>query len=180
MALAEINNVTPAGTIQEMISDGRLDPSDDVFDLGFDFTADVSMTLGPRVVMIPSVRFFVFARDLMQLAFDINFDQVQKLQMQALYPVNIILTATTVEGKIGLRFDIGSDSEVSLDGQEYRRGEEVAFELGVLEFNRTCSALFKVALETLDDIYEGVDGVAEFFGDIYFARMFPEAWQLEH
>jgi hypothetical protein len=66
-----------------------------------------------------------------------------------------------------------------LDGARFQRGEAASFEVAVLEFTRACSSLFKASLETLDEVFEGIDGVAEFFGNIYFARMFLESWELD-
>jgi len=179
MALAEIVNITPQETIQEMLDLGKLSPEESAFALGSFFSADVSLKFGVSKFTFAGVRFFPFARDLMQLAFDLSFDEVVRLQMETLHPNKFLLTVE-VEGElIALHIDVGSSASAALDGETYVSGERISSYMNVLEFNRTCGAFFKLALTKLDDIYEGIDGVQEFFGDIYFSRMFPEAWELD-
>jgi hypothetical protein len=179
MELAEIENTNPKETVRELIETGRFSTDEDVFSQYNLFFSDVTLRFEDDTITFQKVGFFSFARDLIDAAFDLNFRQAEQTQIRTLSPGRMLITAEIIDDTVSLRFDIADEIEVTLNRESYQYRDSVFIEASILSFNRTCGAFFKAALARLDDIYEGIDGVEEYFGNIKFSGEFLEAWKYD-
>lgn len=175
METTEIRNVSPAESVRDLVRSGKVS-GNNLFVLAGYYEGDVSVSLGGRDLTFLRVEIKSLSQAFMRLAFWVAFYNISEREtsVPSASPVN---THVKTDGqRLTLSVFCVSDGVVILDGKPLSGREKAVIETDLGTFCRTAGHLFAQMLELLDEKFDGIDGINEYFGTISFSEGFQEFW----
>ncbi len=175
MKLVKIENVTPSYSVRE-IMESRDQAGEDAFFWVDTYHADVTLNFVSGPVKFTNVLLYRFAQRMMYQIFNVNFYERDHNQIDVTAFANAIITVDVTEIGYDILIEPLYSYPIHYNNIQHTVNDPVLLQTSILEFNRICGALFENTLEIIDDKFEGIDGVQDFFGTIPFSEGFPWAW----
>jgi hypothetical protein len=139
------------------------------------FAGDIHIDTRQFKLVLPRVEFIDFSRRLFVTAFQMNFHSMTENTITLDTPdergeLRVLLS----NAKIILIFRLGASRTLEVNGQIYRSGDDMTFVVDLLFFSRLCGMMYGKSIDFLEERFDGLDGIKEYFGLIPFYEGFDE------
>jgi len=176
MKLVKFENVSPIHTVRELMENSNEDINPFIWvEI---YRADITLNFNTGPLKFTNAPIYPTAQSLMVRSFSLNFHEVDRLQidLSGISGGTLLTIDVTTDG-YNLLFEPLFSETLLFNNTRHELGNPVLLQTSILEFNRICGALYKEALETIDDKLENIDGVEDYFGSIPFSEGFKDAWE---
>jgi hypothetical protein len=166
-----------------MSPEPRRKVSGNVFNAGqILYRGDVIFELAGRQIEIPHFHFMDFAIQLFSAAFGTAFTADNYFQYRGI-DNPVFFTAHDQEGLTQVQLAAALVGVFYVDGVALNPTEGKAakaeIQVPVHVYTRLCGEIFRAALDALDEKFEGVDGVREYFSSLPFAQNYSSIYEDE-
>ncbi|WP_457646801.1 hypothetical protein [Profundibacter sp.] len=176
MKLVKLENVSPIHTVRELMENSNEDINPFIWIETY--WGDITLNFSAGPLKFTNAKIYWTARNLMVRSFSLNFHEVDRLQADLIgIAGGTLLTIDVTTDGYNLLFEPLFSETLLFNNTRHELGNPVLLQTSILEFNRICGALYKEALETIDDKLENIDGVEDYFGSIPFSEGFKDSWE---